>query len=77
MLHARIDRVVYVSDPCISMTVCVAESVVGESPSLCVSSFSFDRYSHSLFIQVFCCVGQGNSHFRLICIDDFQPYLDL
>ena len=47
VLHARIDRVVYVSDPCISMIVCVAEGVVGESPSLCVSSFSFDKYSHS------------------------------
>ena len=40
--------------------VCVTEGVVGESP-LCVSirssSFSFDRYSHSLFIHV-CCVAQ-------------------
>ena len=36
--------------------VCVTEGVVGESP-LCVSirssSFSLDRYSHSLFIHVF------------------------
>ena len=66
MLHARTDRNVYVSDPCISIDVCVAEGVVGESP-LCHHSRSIGADTVSLTK----CLLHGSSRIQTVCTVGF------